>query len=207
MIASTQCRHSDKPGAIESLRLARAATDTIADLRLRARSFRQPAETQASAGDIAGCLASVQLADDATAAIPAAERLSSDGLPLEICDIARALGRAGEIQMATSLLGSIKDDAEKSSVYWGIVEGMAKRGQVAEAQRQLKNVTDPPHQAMGCRSIAEAMAQAKQWDDLRTWIDALPTAHERAGACVGAGEGIMGEHVNERGLQMFQLGL
>ncbi|MFI5380759.1 MAG: hypothetical protein ACHRHE_15780 [Tepidisphaerales bacterium] len=206
MIASTQCDHHDKPGALESLRLARTATDTIADLRTKARSLRRLAETQAKAGDIPGCLASVQLADDATGAIPATDRTASDA-PWDLCDVGQALGRAGEIESATKLLGRVDDELYKSGIHRGIIEGLIKLGLIAEAQRQIKNLTDPHQQAMSCRLIAEAMAKAKQWDDLRVWIDGLPTAPERAGACVGAGEGIMGERVNQRGLQMFQIGL
>ena len=95
----------------------------------------------------------------------------------------------------------------KSDVHRSIIAGFINRGQIAEAQRQLKQVTGTLGRTHSCRLIAEAMAKAKQWDELRAWIDALPTAAERAAACIGAGEGIMGEPVNQRGMQMFQLGL
>lgn len=205
LIAMGQVERQDSAGALETLKLARTAIEGIADPRKKAREYLHLAEELAQAGDTAGCLAAIKLARE----VRTAGHVTDNGEePYQMSDIGRALGRAGRVDAALSTLNGINDPFLISEVYWGIVEGCAKAGKIVDAQQYLPRVTEPMPHAMSCRLIGAALGTAKRFDEASAWIAKLQSRSERAAACLGVAEGIMGKRVNERrSMHLFDLGL
>jgi tetratricopeptide (TPR) repeat protein len=73
--------------------------------------------------------------------------------------IASAMAHAGDIDGAYKLIATAPDDA-KPTMYQGVVEALARKGDIDQATQSAAKITDPFYQAHAAEDIAKAQATA-----------------------------------------------
>jgi hypothetical protein len=194
-VAAAEASTGQHTAAAETLKLASEAASNVQGVRERVRALMELAQAQATAGDAAGCQASIALARQWDARLAAAGGKADAQIPQGVTDAAEALASAGKTEAAEQLAATVADPVLSSAVYAAVAARHASNGEMPRAIEGSKRITSAASKAAACRAIGEGFAKLKHLDRLEQWVGSLTSPAQRASACVGAAEGLLGRKI------------
>lgn len=107
-----------------------------------------------------------------------------------LAELALAYALAGRLDEAARWTSRLESPSDCSRVYRVISQQRARRGELAEAETALDEITDPAERALAARSLASARCREGDWLRIARWSDALPATDLRAVALAAVADAV-----------------